>query len=754
MKKIIQKMSTGLTDASLQQTALAHYAARRYKEASDAFKDLLKQPNNAEYKRYLADCYLQRAKAMAGKALFKEACVLWENYTAHGEAPLQARDSYVLWLLASKNSRKAYAALKDFDARQLDEDYPDLAACLSVLLVTGASELLPQLPPDSAVAKHWHTVRDALEAYRNGERERCNAALKNLPFRSPFRDLRTLLKLQWLDVGALEHGSAMASKIPATSPYRPLADACLAYWQTGADFIAAMAGLDLNQRRIIGQARGLSAKHLNLLETLVKQKTPLTDKMRFELALNHRDLFGTDAAQAYCLQYLVDHPGGHKEYLKCFPAKNSFEDNRLQALLANQSKNSYDAVFFWHRCIDSLQTDRPANDKKIALILRHMAERQPYREAADSLIDSLEYDPNDKQSHLKLLRIYEDHLPNLANYEHWLERSLERFPTDTDLLVRAAQSAARRKSFKKAAAYAKTLLKIDPVNTLAKQLLFSNHMAHARRLLKTGKFHLVEKEIQAAQQLSLDKNQLGQADLLRGFYLWQAEDKKQGVQHIVDKLTKLNADPVAMQFQAQIEAGLLGVPTTALTRALPAFKDYLLSAPELERLMTLIDGYDRQLDDRTLLMKALDKIKAPLKKSVEWLLDHEALLQKWCETLATAGHFELLKHSAKLANRKWWKPVWLYYQRLAECQGDARNLNFMDLFGLQQALQNARNANDKTAVMLLTRLIEQARMAQHPLPSMAFDSDESDQNNDDVLEDLFGQIPDRVFERIAIRARH
>ena len=750
MKKIIQKISAGLNELTLPQKARAHYQAGRYKEATDLFKELLKQSNDAEHKRCLADCYLQRAKAMADKGMFKEACVLWENYAACGVAPLQAQDTYVLWLIACKNNGKAYALLEGFEARQLDEDYPELAAHLGALLLAGCTDMLAHLSKDSALPRHWECVGEALDAYRNGEREHCEQALKKLPFRSAFRDLRALLKVQLLDAASLEQAPAMLVKIPEASPYRPLADTCLAYLQTGADFIATMAGLEHQQRRAVAHAKGFSTKQMNLLETLLKQKNQLNDKMRFNLAMQYQEVLGTHAAQAYCQGALANYPAGYNDYRKHFSLKDPFEENRLQALLCEQGKNSYDARFYWERCIDILQNNRPANDKKIALILRHMAEKAPYEGAVELLADSLEYDADDRQSYLSLLSIYEQNRPDPVKYQEWLERSLQRFPSDTDLLVRAAKSAANRKAFKKAAAYAKALLKVDPVNTLAKQLLFANHMAHARRLLKSEKFHLVEKEIQAAEQLSVDKSLRRQAELLRGFYLWQAEDKKQGLQQVADTLTKLNDDPINMQFQMQMEAGLLELPTTALNRALPAFKDYLLSAAELQRLIGVMEYYDEQLDDRTLLFKALDKIKAPLKKSLQWLLEHEALLLSWCQALEKIGHFELLKHCAKMGNTRWRKPIWFYYQSVAECQGDASRLDFMTLIVLQNAMEEARTVNDDKTAVLIGRLIEQARGAMNPF-QFEDDVDEFDEEEfvDDPIDDLFDHIPESVMRRIA-----
>jgi len=234
---------------------------------------------------------------------------------------------------------------------------------------------------------------------------------------------------------------------------------------------------------------------------------------------------------------------------------------------------------------------------------------------------------------------------------------------------------------------------------------------------------------------------------LRGFYLWRAEDKTQGLQRIADTLASLYDDPVNMHVQAQIEAGLLELPTQGLSRALPAFKDYLLSAPQLQRLIGLLNYYDEQLDDNSLVLKALDKVKAPLKKSVEWLLDHEALLLAWCQALESVGHYELLKHCAKMAQARRHTPALMYYRTLAECQGDASHLDLMSLYRLKIGLADARADNDNRTAGLIARLLERVSGTPEPLEDEAEDFDQP-LISDDPIEDLFGPIPDAMFKRI------
>ncbi|MDD1621992.1 MAG: hypothetical protein LUQ11_10975, partial [Methylococcaceae bacterium] len=141
MKKSTPKPSAGKSETTLEQRALAHFSAGRYKEATDHLKDLLKQADNAVHRRQLAECYLQRALSMSAKGMPKEACILWENYADWAEPPLAALDSYILWQLSAKNTQKAHARLAQLTAQQVDENYPELAVCLGFLMIQADADI-------------------------------------------------------------------------------------------------------------------------------------------------------------------------------------------------------------------------------------------------------------------------------------------------------------------------------------------------------------------------------------------------------------------------------------------------------------------------------------------------------------------------------------------------------------------------------------------------------------------------------------
>ena len=120
-KKTLSTPKSSASDVSvLENQALSKLNAGQYKEAIDLYKSLLKHANNADWRKALAQCYLQRALAFAAKGMVKEALVLWENYAQNAEPPHEARDKYISWLLQTNDMAKVKACLGQLSAQQLD----------------------------------------------------------------------------------------------------------------------------------------------------------------------------------------------------------------------------------------------------------------------------------------------------------------------------------------------------------------------------------------------------------------------------------------------------------------------------------------------------------------------------------------------------------------------------------------------------------------------------------------------------------
>ncbi|MFU8789343.1 MAG: hypothetical protein ACNA7G_09955, partial [Methylobacter sp.] len=382
-KKIPIKSNPENTDnASIAALAQAKHQAGQYREAIELYKQLLKQTVNKDWQLALAHCYYQRALSFVDKGMIKEAVVLWENYAQNAEQPHQGYDSYISWLLQTNNAAKVKSCLIQLSAQQLDEAYPELACLLGLMIITDKPELEALLPKDSAFIAHLALVRSALAAYQNNQPEQIEHALKQLPFRSAFRDFRTLLTATLTLSESVEQTQALLAKIPANSPYRPAAALLLSSTRDGSALVNELLQYEYKQRQIIALIKNFSKKQTELLELLAKQKGQVPDKIKFNCALQYRELFGLDLAKAYCTAALANYSAGQRDFSKHFGAPDEFELLRSKALNYQKERDLYDAEYYWKQAISLLKKQGDAGAFKIALIMRHIANYQEKPKAA------------------------------------------------------------------------------------------------------------------------------------------------------------------------------------------------------------------------------------------------------------------------------------------------------------------------------------------------------------------------------------
>ncbi|NOT13681.1 MAG: hypothetical protein HOP23_17965 [Methylococcaceae bacterium] len=739
------------TETDLEEQALSQFNSGRYKDAIELYKKLLQNSENSVWRQQLAYCYLQRAFASAAKGQCKEALVLWENYSQHVQPPYQGVDHYITWLIHIKNRGRIQSCLSQLTAQQLDKQYPELAILLGFLMMTEYPEFQEFLPQDSTLISHQKIVQTALQAYREHNLKGVDQALKALPYRSAFRDIRTVLKA--LVAASTSHAEMqlLLSKMPVVSVYSQSARLLKACTLKGAMLVHEMMTFNHQQRRLLGEILELNRQQVELIESLSKH-THWSDKIKFNLAIHYQSLFGTDVSQRFCFTMLTRYSAGQRDFNKAFGSINDFEANRLKALAHEHNNNSYDADFYWRQCINALSHEVGGNDLRIALILRHMSDMQSVQEQQTQLlIESLDYDPDDKDCYLKILSNTSQHTKTSKSYQEWLCRALGRFPQDVDVLTQALQSASRSKSHTKVIKYALQILNVDSLNTFARHELLSSYLTQSRLLIRNKKYHLVENEIAQAENLKMGKYYVAQTQLLRGLLCFAAQDKTQGLLLITEALKALNTGPVNMHFQATIEALLTAQPVATLLRTLPPVTEHLLSAQELSHFTQLLTRYGQEASNYEYLHKALDKVKASLKKSVSQQNYQENLLLALCQTLDTIHHFELLRHCAKWAQAKWQKPIWIYYKIHSETNGNPERCSYINCFRLQDNLERARQEKDHRTSVLIGDYLE--RYAEvHPARGMDFLGNLFESNVpeevDDPFEKLFGHVPDEIFYKL------
>ena len=748
----------GMAEHDLEQQALSQLTATKYKEAIRLFKKLLQTSDNDEWRKKLAYCYIQRAIGFAAKGMYKEAVVLWENHVQYVQAPYDAHDQYITWLLQANNQAHIQTCLGQLSAQQLDKQYPALAAILGLLMITEHPEFVQYLPQDSALVAHFKIVQAALQAYQNNDTDKLNETLKLIPYRSAYRDFRIVLNAVLAIPGSLGHAQSVLTKIPANSPYTQTAKILLSCTKEGSDLVQELVHFNHQQRSVIGEIKGMNKNQLAFIEHYCRLHDNLSDKAQFNMAIQYQDLLGVKIAQSFCQAKLASYPAGNKDFIKHFGEPDEFEENRVKALLCEQDNNLYDAEYYWKQCISMLDNDAVDNSLRCAMILQRMAAREPEGEKRISLlIDSVAYDPDNRKTYLQIIHHFNQQQASAKEHKLWLSKTLKQFPQDVEVLTQAVKAATANKTYKKSTRYAAKILKIDPLNTFAKQTLFSSHLAHARRMMREKNYPLVEKEINQAEKLNIGKAYHKQLQLLRALLSFASEDKQQGLQEIVNTLNSLHSAPVNSHFQATMEALLNGLPVATILRELPPVKDYLLTAQELFELIQQLKLYATESENREYLHKALDKIKAPLKKSVSDQDYPEALLLNLSQTLNSFTHFELLRHCARVAQVKWKMPIWMYYRVYADKNGKAEDCTYWEVQRLQNANDQAREDKDYPTAMLIDDFLD-SYFEAHPERGMSFLeglfgglTGDDDQIND-PLEELFGHLPERVMIELNAKA--
>lgn len=736
---------------SLEQQAQTQLSAGKYKEAIGLYKKLLKISDHNEWHKKLAYCYVQRATALAAQGMFNEALVLWENHRQHTQAPYAAYDQYIIWLILSKNKARIQENIQQLSAQQLDKEYPALAAVLGLLILTEHPEFALDLPQDSMFIAHLQQVKMALQAYQDNNREKLDEALKQLPYRSAFKDLRTVLNALIALPESIDQARVLLAKIPDNSAYSNFAHLLLVSTFDGAELAKNLVKLSPAQRNIISNIKGFNKTQLEFLTHLTRQYEHLSDKVKFNMAIQYQSLCGTEFAKNYCQQLLVNYSAGHKIFKKNFGAVDEFENNRLHALACERQGNSYDAEHYWRLCIKELIGQHlEENNLKIALILRHLSKREEPAEKTELLIESLQYDAEDRDIYLQILQHYQQ-AEATKDYKLWLSKALKKFPQDIDILIQAVREATRNKTYKKASQYATKILKIDPLNTFAKQTLFASHLAHAYRLMREKSYPLVAKEIALAEALNIGKIYVKQTQLMRALLCFAHEDKEQGLQLISDALANLYTNPVNRHFHASMAALSAGLPVATILRVLPPAKDYLLTESEFTQFIQLLEQFINEADNSQ-THKALEKVKAPLKKALTGQDFAESTLRHLCKLLEKLEHFELLRHCAKTAFAKWQEPIWMYYRVYADNNGKPEDCTYRELMSLEHYHEQAMLAKDFQVGIKLQKLIDRYYHA-HPQSSMnfldnLFGINDDDDEEDDKLDILFGHLSDEVVMKL------
>lgn len=686
-------------------------ATHDYKDAIDVYKLLLKREPQAGWRESLASAYLERAKELASKGMYREAAILWENIPSLC-GQIRQPELYIDWLLQTSQYAKALRAYAQHAAALSGAG--ELESRLAALLLAGQKDVLQILPQDAPLRRQLSVAQAALRAYGQGAAEATvRECLQNIPIRSPYRDLRqalsALLKLETDP----SHAPALVERIPAASPYHDLAEVvrvCAA-----REPARALLALDSVQRELAVSLLGLNAQQIKLLKEWTRLGEQPNDKTLFGFMTNNLALLDAEQVRQGCLALLAVYPKGQPTYVKLFGPLPTLEAHRLQALQAEQEDDTHRARRSWQACVDEWAKDQKNPDHRLmaALVLRHMAElakREDHgwgdqSDVSEYLEKSLDFDPDDRDTYLKLAALHQE-ADNDKEYHQWVERAVKQFPNDPLVLMAAVATATARKAYKKAASFAERVLELDPINSKARTVLINAHLSHARKQMIAGKYMLAEKELDSASQLERDNARTGIVEINRGLLAFR-QHQQEPMQNGLREGVRLAGSPLLGWLRLAVEAARLKLEPTTFQHdlGLSDLRKLTASRTDLLTLTQWVNAYQEEGVEQ--ISSVLEDLEKPLKRAIKELSKEEDLLSV-CECFHQAPHYELLEYAATEALQHYpERPIFLYYQIYGRAEGESDALKERDYGRLEDALEAAKDAEDHRAVMRIARFIHQ-----------------------------------------------
>ncbi len=532
-----------------------------------------------------------------------------------------------------------------------------------LLALAGDERVLASLVPESPLARHLPAAQAAVEAFCRGDDAAMEAALAELPFRSPYRDLRWLLKGLACHSENPAAGRRFLGRIAPDSPFHGparVAEAVLA-----------------------GETSALSPPFQEFAAALRRAGPP--DKLTMVQRLIDR----MDAETAKGL--LVHAPSAMSLYQHRIAPLPPAERLRIEALHQEYYGDRRRACELWG---ELLALHRETEPLKAAAIAEHLAEltadlagpEDP--EVARWLEEAANLDPDDRAVWLKLADHYR-RCGKSADLRKALARALARFPDDGELRQLAAQAALERGACRQAAAHAKHLLRRDPLDEQARDLLFQARVTQARKYLAAGREDLARRALIDARAAAGDERRRAQVLALEGMaaLLGGCPSQADACFHQARRLLlppladwRIAAEALSIRQSAQVVGALLkslrlvlahaalNPDKSTMTALLDDAAELARSDPEAARLLLRTgNGYFRRL------------------VRLEWSL---AEIDTLGERLLTLERYQWLRDLVR-SHPRWGQrpPLLVYLDIAAKCRGVAENLNLHDVARLSQALE-------------------------------------------------------------------
>lgn len=689
--------------------ALDHLQRGRFRDALECYKTLLKIEPRAEWLAGLSSAYEGRAKALAAKDMRREAIAMWRTRAEVCHAPLW-EGPYVSWLIAEGQLADVLSHLSTQRAASSDapQDNPDaglatLEAKLAPALLSADHATCMQLPADSLLAKHRPHALAALSAYSRMDGPALDEALAGISFRSPYRDLRSVLKAFVLWDTDPDSARIAIERIALDGPFEPLAAPLRSMVvSSGPERWRRWTKLNGSQQLIALDLMGCPRAWASALPILADADPDLAPADLFDLVQRNARVL-PEAVATRLWQWLAPWAKRRGCASPVIFGKPSKAVQECTTALAVEIKGELDhAEEHWLDAVELLAASADTDDRlRAAMVLRHMASMKEHlsregvldRVGARYLSRSVEFDPSDCDVHVRLVASWRRN-GDLKQARECLETGLALFPDSMALLTEAVEAALATGAFKKAATTARRLLELDPLNRKVRALLGNAHLSHAGKQIKAGKFPQAKKEIEEARNWLGSANEQGRLQLLLAWTEPQGSAERLRLARLA--VTSWGCDLAAGWRLLREAQGLfvrveLTAANSLLNEAGIDSAKALMPADVLELVQVLEQ-------EPPAARKGADPLmpwrKALVKLAPAPLFDDETTA-RICEALSRHQEHDLLERFANAGRRRWPdRPLFAYHAIAARYGKNGCIESDRDFDDLERAGERARKSND------------------------------------------------------------
>ncbi len=550
------------TPEALKGIACQLLEQRKFKEAVNCCKQLVKHDDGSESLELLEHAFTGRVKELGAQALVKEALSLLDvmkSFLPNVETELLRLP---LLFQCEKFSEAAHLYSACYDKLQ-SEQRQHIETLFGALFLDGLEPGKVVLPPDSQLTLYYPHAEAALTHYCAGQKPEADKAIKLIPIRSPYRDLRIVLSGLMLFESDREKAMALLEKVDQGSPYYGLIAPSLINEDISA-LLNRVSSSGKEERKQLREQYGLAIRHFRALEDLVDHGIrPLA---LAKIVRQHAKCF-TVKARKELLRNIIPYCGESSvNVLRNCPEFNQNEKKTLVALSAEKDGAFDIAIELWEEYYQDLTANSTTNPLELALILRKLADLYQIAKfmqvsmefVIKTLLKSLEFDPDHVKTWLDAARLAQKYT-SAKQYYRILNQAIEQLPDSVPVLLAAMKASGERNAHKKAAGLAERVLRIDPINTAALDFLVESRFEHARKLAHKKKWALAEKELQGAGGRVTSLHLKGRQNICLGM-LSLLQGNKEACLHYIEAGCEENGIPLLGRILACIEARLFAVP--------------------------------------------------------------------------------------------------------------------------------------------------------------------------------------------------